>query len=141
MPWRGGWWRGKTRNQRTILQRNHLEPPPQSLLSLKQMLEEGEPSTSFEQLLGVEGKAARVYFGDFAGMIKVEEDGDKHSSQFHFDFSGRNRRPPRDAVNAMLSLGYCPIEQPRDSLAFSGDDPTHQVLQVPVVGSDDAAVG
>jgi len=97
---------GKIRNQRTILQRNHLEPNPQSLLSLKQMLEQAERATSLEQLLGVEGNAARVYFGDFAGMIKVEENGDRNSSQFHFDFSGRNRRPPRDAVNAMLSLGY-----------------------------------
>jgi CRISPR-associated protein Cas1 len=70
------------------------------------MLEQAERATSLEQLLGVEGNAARVYFGDFAGMIKVEENGDRNSSQFHFDFSGRNRRPPRDAVNAMLSLGY-----------------------------------
>jgi len=97
---------GKIRNQRTMLQRNHLEPDPQSLLSLKQMVDQAERATSLEQLLGVEGNAARVYFGDFAGMIKVEEGRDKNSSQFHFDFSGRNRRPPRDAVNAMLSLGY-----------------------------------
>jgi CRISPR-associated protein Cas1 len=97
---------GKIRNQRTMLQRNHLEPDPQSLLSLKQMVEQAERAASLEQLLGVEGNAARVYFGDFAGMIKVEEGGEKNSSQFHFDFSGRNRRPPRDAVNAMLSLGY-----------------------------------
>jgi CRISPR-associated protein Cas1 len=97
---------GKIRNQRTMLQRNHVEPNPESLFSLKQMQEQAGRATSLEQLLGVEGNAARVYFGDFAGMIKSEEDGRKDSSQFHFDFSGRNRRPPRDAVNAMLSLGY-----------------------------------
>lgn len=97
---------GKVRNQRTMLQRNHLEPNPQSLLSLKQMLEQAERATSLEQLLGVEGNAARVYFSDFAGMIKVDAGGEKNSPQFHFDFSGRNRRPPRDAVNALLSLGY-----------------------------------
>lgn len=97
---------GKIRNQRTMLQRNHLEPSPQSLLSLKQMVEQAERASSLEQLLGIEGNAARVYFGDFAGMIKLEPDEKGDPAQFRFDFSGRNRRPPRDAVNAMLSLGY-----------------------------------
>jgi CRISPR-associated protein Cas1 len=103
---------GKIRNQRTMLQRNHLEPSPQALLSLKQMMEQAERAASLEQLLGIEGNAARVYFGEFAGMIKLsdlnglDENGDRNGLQFRFDFSGRNRRPPRDAVNAMLSLGY-----------------------------------
>lgn len=97
---------GKIRNQRTMLQRNHLEPNPQSLLGLKQMMEQAERSISLEQLLGIEGNAARIYFGDFAGMIKVEHDESGDPAQFRFDFAGRNRRPPRDAVNAMLSLGY-----------------------------------
>lgn len=97
---------GKVKNQRTMLQRNHLEPSPQSLLSLKQMMEQAERADSLQQLLGIEGNAARVYFGDFAGMIKLEQDGGQDTSQFRFDFSGRNRRPPRDAVNALLSLGY-----------------------------------
>ncbi len=97
---------GKVRNQRTMLQRNHLEPSPQSLLSLKQMMEQAERAGSLQQLLGIEGNAARVYFGDFAGMIKLEQDSGQDASPFRFDFSGRNRRPPRDAVNALLSLGY-----------------------------------
>jgi CRISP-associated protein Cas1 len=103
---------GKIRNQRTMLQRNHLEPSPQALLALRQMMEQAERAASLEQLLGIEGNAARVYFGEFAGMIKLsdpnggDQNGDRSSSQFRFDFSGRNRRPPRDAVNAMLSLGY-----------------------------------
>lgn len=97
---------GKIKNQRTMLQRNHLEPSAQSLLSLKQMMEQAERAESLQQLLGIEGNAARVYFGDFAGMIKLEQDGGQDTSQFRFDFSGRNRRPPRDAVNALLSLGY-----------------------------------
>jgi CRISPR-associated protein Cas1 len=97
---------GKIRNQRTMLQRNHTEPNPQSLLALKQMGGQAERAQSLEELLGIEGNAARVYFGDFAGMIKLEEDGEKDSAQFRFDFSCRNRRPPRDAVNAMLSLAY-----------------------------------
>jgi CRISPR-associated protein Cas1 len=97
---------GKIRNQRTMLQRNHLEPSPQSLLGLKRMVERAERAETLEELLGIEGNAARLYFGDFAGMIKAPENGSADSAQFHFDFSGRNRRPPRDAVNAMLSLAY-----------------------------------
>ena len=97
---------GKIRNQRTMLQRNHLEPSLQSLLGLKRMVERAERAETLEELLGIEGNAARLYFGDFAGMIKAPENGSADSAQFHFDFSGRNRRPPRDAVNAMLSLAY-----------------------------------
>jgi CRISPR-associated protein Cas1 len=43
-----------------------------------------------------------VYFGQFAGMLKVEDEAERPA----FDFNGRNRRPPRDPVNALLSLGY-----------------------------------
>jgi CRISPR-associated protein Cas1 len=39
-------------------------------------------------------------------MIKTEEDDTAAVEQFRFDFAGRNRRPPRDAVNALLSLAY-----------------------------------
>lgn len=56
--------------------------------------------------MGIEGNAARIYFGDFAGMIKNEEEDPSAAEQFQFDFAGRNRRPPRDAVNALLSLAY-----------------------------------
>lgn len=94
---------GKIRNQRTMLQRNHIEPKPESLLRLKQMAEAAERASSLEQLLGIEGNAAHIYFADFSGMIKTEDAPDSH---FQFDFAGRNRRPPRDPVNAMLSLAY-----------------------------------
>ncbi|PHS02269.1 MAG: CRISPR-associated endonuclease Cas1 [Blastopirellula sp.] len=63
-----------------------------------------------EELLSIEGNAARVYFQNFAGMIKSEEEPfggtDVNSSFKTFDFSKRNRRPPRDPVNALLSLAY-----------------------------------
>ncbi len=38
-------------------------------------------------------------------MIKPDEDGAR-AGPLPFDFEGRNRRPPRDPVNALLSLGY-----------------------------------
>lgn len=97
---------GKIRNQRTMLQRNHVEPRGDSLLGLRQMAEQAERAQSLQELLGVEGNAARIYFRDFAGMIKTEEDDSPSVERFRFDFDGRNRRPPRDAVNALLSLAY-----------------------------------
>lgn len=107
---------GKIRNQRTLLMRNHIEPPQSTLRFLKSMIWEAERVESLESLLGIEGMAARSYFEQFAGMLKVDrdaEDGvagnlqpDHLDSAMVFDFTRRNRRPPRDPVNAMLSLGY-----------------------------------
>lgn len=117
---------GKIRNQRTLLQRNHLEPPPRALALMKCMQQDAESVDSLDQLLGIEGNAARIYFENFAGMIKVgreEGRGDEPSetnggeaeqtdrssfipSSLWFVFNGRNRRPPRDPVNALLSLAY-----------------------------------
>lgn len=96
---------GKIRNHRTMLQRNHIEPRAVTLQQMKTMAERAEQAQNAEELLGLEGNAARLYFGDFAGMIKAEDEEDV-PKQFRFDFSQRNRRPPRDAVNALLSFAY-----------------------------------
>jgi len=48
-----------------------------------------------QTLLGIEGGSAQVYFSGLAAALPPS-----------FHFSGRNRRPPRDPFNAMLSLGY-----------------------------------
>lgn len=100
---------GKIRNQRTLLQRNHIEAPEQALRLLKALADKAEAATEIESLLGIEGSAARIYFSEFAGMLKSAEDDDAHRSErteFRFDFTERNRRPPRDPVNALLSLAY-----------------------------------
>jgi len=99
---------GKIRNQRTMLQRNHVEPPRTALTFLKNMQQDAEQATATDELLGIEGNAARVYFQHFAGMIKLDEPGapKQGAAEFTFDFSQRNRRPPRDPVNALLSLAY-----------------------------------
>lgn len=108
---------GKIRNQRVMLQRNHLEPKKSTLAVMKSLAESAESAESLESLLGIEGTAARYYFEEFAGMIKVGEaaGGDEFDGgtadpagprPLKFDFEGRNRRPPRDPVNALLSLAY-----------------------------------
>lgn len=55
-------------------------------------------------LLGTEGQAAALYFSQFSRMLKapVLTKGGPNG----FDFKSRNRRPPRDPVNALLSFGY-----------------------------------
>jgi len=99
---------GKIRNQRTLLQRNHIEPPATALSFLKSMQREAEAAEAMESLLGIEGSAARVYFQQFSGMIKLDEPSESRTGppEFTFDFNQRNRRPPRDPVNALLSLAY-----------------------------------
>ncbi|HEY5315597.1 MAG TPA: CRISPR-associated endonuclease Cas1 [Pirellulales bacterium] len=95
---------GKIRNQRTLLQRNHVEPPASALVQMKCAMEDAEHAASLEELLGIEGNAARVYFQNLPGMIKPDERSSE--SNLNFDFKCRNRRPPRDPVNALLSLAY-----------------------------------
>lgn len=108
---------GKIRNQRTMIQRNHIEPPAYPIALLKEFQCDAEHADSIQQLLGIEGNAARIYFENFAGMIKQSGDNDPlvavapnidsdSRNPFRFDFKHRNRRPPRDAVNALLSLAY-----------------------------------
>jgi len=53
---------------------------------------------NLEQLRGIEGEAASVYFAVFDELILQQKD------SFHFDV--RNRRPPLDNVNALLSFVY-----------------------------------
>ena len=113
---------GKIRNQRTLLQRNHVEPKKSTLAGLKEMADRAERARSLEELLGIEGNAARLYFGDFAGMIKPDEG--ESGAELGFDFEGRNRRPPRDPVNALLSLAYSLLAKDLTVAAYAvGFDP------------------
>lgn len=95
----------KIRNQRTLLQRNHIEPSQLDLKQLKHYADLAGSVTDLEELLGIEGIAARIYFGSFEGMIKVEGDEDE-ARGMTFEFEHRNRRPPRDPINALLSFAY-----------------------------------
>ncbi|RCK78229.1 MAG: CRISPR-associated protein Cas1 [Candidatus Ozemobacter sibiricus] len=54
-----------------------------------------DAETTVDGLLGLEGTATRKYFEGYGRLFT-----------FDFGFRGRNRRPPRDPVNALLSLGY-----------------------------------
>jgi len=65
---------------------------------LQRFMEYIKDCTSNEQLRGYEGEAASLYFSVFDDMILQQKD--------YFYFDGRNRRPPMDRVNAILSFVY-----------------------------------
>lgn len=65
---------------------------------MKQALNDLMHAGSVEELMGIEGVAAKAYFSVFEQMIL------KNPAYFRFD--GRNRRPPMDPVNALLSFTY-----------------------------------
>lgn len=93
---------GKIRNSRTLLRRNARELPAGVLHRLAEGRRHAERATSLEQLLGIEGNAAREYFSNFSLMLKPEPAEEAPA----FDFETRNRRPPRDPVNTLLSFLY-----------------------------------
>lgn len=93
---------GKIRNARTLLQRNARDDVKTALRELRTSAARAKLATSVESLLGIEGSAARSYFQAFSKMLRpASKDG-----VGTFDFSSRNRRPPRDPVNALLSFLY-----------------------------------
>ena len=122
---------GKIRNQRVMLMRNHEEPPKLVLEQMLEMADRAEKSSALEELLGIEGNGARLYFGAFDGMIKQESE----SSGFSLDFASRNRRPPKDPVNALLSLAYSLLSKDLTvACAAVGFDPMMGFYHQPRVG-------
>jgi len=89
----------KIRNQRTLLRRNHDAPDETVLGELEVLARRASGAADTASLLGFEGAAARLYFSVFSGMMRGLRG-------VAFDLEGRNRRPPRDPVNAMLSFAY-----------------------------------
>jgi CRISPR-associated protein Cas1 len=91
----------KILNCRTLLRRNHSALPAEALEGLKGDLRRASKTERIDSLLGVEGTAAARYFAQFGEMLRPPG-----GSVVAFDFAQRNRRPPRDPVNALLSFAY-----------------------------------
>lgn len=91
----------KIKNCRTLLRRNHPQPDPVVLSELDQLAHKVRRAESLPTLLGLEGVAARFYFGAFEGMLKGDA-----ARIGTFCWEGRNRRPPKDPINALLSFVY-----------------------------------
>jgi CRISPR-associated protein Cas1 len=115
---------GKLANSRTVLQRalrDHrdkiaAEPVEKAAEHLTALLKGLNPQTPLNVLRGVEGDAARTYFGVFDHLITTAKE--------EFRFCGRNRRPPLDNVNCMLSFIYTLLmHDVRSALECVGLDP------------------
>jgi len=91
---------GKGANQRTILGRNISPRPIATLKEMSMLLRKVSTARTVEELLGLEGGIAARYFAQFSNLLKPRD------FDATWDFSSRNRRPPKDPVNALLSFGY-----------------------------------
>lgn len=93
----------KIHNCRVLIRRNRFqdEATDSILRTLKGFISSAETADAVPSLLGIEGSAAREYFQNFSGMLKP-----KTPDAATFDMTNRNRRPPKDPINAMLSLAY-----------------------------------
>jgi len=108
--------RAKIHNQRVMLMRNGDVPDRVSQL-MAGFRDATESARDLTSLLGIEGSAAALYFEQFESMLKQRDD-------WKFDWRGRNRRPPRDPVNALLSLGYSMLAKELTGVCYSvGLDP------------------
>ncbi len=146
-----GWVAAKIANCRTLLRRNWRggfddedepfetvnkpaqtqdKPPEELLRALKEDAEHAGRAHALEDLLGIEGIAARRYFQHLANLIKRDDD-----PTLSFDFMGRNRRPPRDPVNALLSFSYAMLTREwHIALSAVGLDPYRGFFHQPRFG-------
>lgn len=89
---------GKLKNQAVVLKRYGKSTGisvDKYLTSINICRGKLEQCNSISEIMGFEGQAAKSYFAGLAEVILPE-----------FAFSGRNKRPPRDEFNSMISLGY-----------------------------------
>lgn len=115
---------GKITNCRTVLQRalrdhaNKIDEQEvrSAVMRLNRLLESLNQEQSLDVLRGVEGDAAHIYFSVFDHLIVSQKE--------HFRFDERNRRPPLDNVNCLLSFVYTLImHDVRSALESVGLDP------------------
>lgn len=115
---------GKIANSRTVLQRairDHgdkiaLPDVERAVIILGESLKRIEKISDLDELRGVEGETARCYFSMFDHMITSQKN--------EFYFKGRNRRPPLDNVNCLLSFLYTLlVHDIRSALEGVGLDP------------------
>lgn len=115
---------GKISNCRTVLKRvirDHSEKVDTDALSkaskrLSSSLGKLDSDLSIDELRGIEGEAANTYFGVFDHLIVSQKE--------DFKFTGRNRRPPLDNINCLLSFLYALLTHDvRSALVSVGLDP------------------
>ncbi len=122
---------GKVQNARNMLLRGAREAAEESdklaldaaSRHLAGVLPNLESNADVDAIRGHEGDAARVYFEAFPALIRQQRE--------EFRMNGRNRRPPRDPVNALLSFVYALLlNDCISALSTAGLDPEVGFLHV-----------
>ncbi len=113
-----GFVRGKLKNYRNALlrrQRNFDDLNVEGKITqLEQAIAAIERTSVINSLRGLEGAGSAAYFGCFNELIRGST----------FSFPSRNRRPPKDPVNSLLSLGYALLRHDiQSSVNLVGFDP------------------
>lgn len=120
---------GKIRNARTLIRRHGGEAVSRAVVQLGELARSAEDERSIQSLLGIEGTAARLYFERFGALLRSPEGVED------FDFTRRNRRPPRDPINALLSFVYALlVKDVTAALIAAGLDPYIGVFHRPRFG-------
>ena len=87
-----------------------------AVVQMERCVAAARAAPTLDALRGVEGEAARIYFGVFGNLITIQKEG--------FPFGGRTRRPPMDNVNALLSFLYTLlVHDARAACESAGLDP------------------
>ena len=115
----------KIRNQYNLLK--YYNQNEEELINLKSKV---EIANTIEEVMGYEGMASRIYFNAFG---KIVPEG--------FKFTERNRRPPKDEVNALLSLTYqVMLSKIMSNLEVQGLDTTLGILHSIKYGRESLAL-
>lgn len=123
---------GKIKNCRTLLRRHLAERGAAVLAQLAEYHRRALRADSVATLLGLEGMAAKEYFASFFQLL---------AGVGEFDVNGRNRRPPRDPVNAVLSFVYSLLTKELTiALQATGFDPMLGFLHRPRYGRPSLAL-
>ena len=88
----------KIGNQLNVIENYRWEEYPQwkdDAAQIRRLREKVSDADTANELLGIEGMSSNIYFRAFGHMFHCD-----------FEFHGRNRRPPKDPINVIISLGY-----------------------------------
>ena len=88
----------KIGNQLNIIENHRWEDYPQwrdDAEQIRRLKDKVSDAETANELLGIEGMSSNIYFRSFGHMFHCD-----------FEFRGRNRRPPKDPINVIISLGY-----------------------------------
>jgi len=117
-------WAAEVRGNARLALRKAIRSVRETRLGLAKL-----PQPTAQTLLGIEGGAAQAYFSGLAAILPPS-----------LGFSGRNRRPPRDPFNALLSLGYTLLHgEAVKAVWMAGLDPYLGFYHQPAYGRESLA--